>query len=89
MMEIANAARVIAWAQDPDRKPATTAFTAGPERQAAYWIEWAWQKAQRKPLTDEQIRDALEAEFLGEPGGRNLADDLRVARATEAAHGIK
>lgn len=31
--------------------------------------------------TDEQIRDALEAEFLGEPGRRNLADDLRVARA--------
>jgi hypothetical protein len=39
--EIADAARVIAWARDPDRKPAATAFTAGAERQAAYWIEWA------------------------------------------------
>lgn len=36
-------------------------------------------------LTDDDIRDALEAEFLGEPGNRNLADDLRVARAAIAA----
>lgn len=39
--EIASADRVIAWATDPNRKPAINAFTAGPERQAAYWIEWA------------------------------------------------
>jgi len=31
---------VIAWALATDRKPAANAFTAGPERQAAYWIEW-------------------------------------------------
>lgn len=39
--DIADAERVIAWARDPNRKPASLAFTAGPERQAAYWIEWA------------------------------------------------
>ena len=42
--EIADAARVVAWARDPNRKPANTAFTAGPERQAAYWIEWTEQQ---------------------------------------------
>jgi hypothetical protein len=45
--------------------------------------------AQRKPLTDEEIQDALEAEFLGSDLKRNWQDDLRVARAIEAAHGIK
>jgi len=45
--------------------------------------------AQRKPLTDEEIQDALEAEFLGGDAKRNWQDDLRVARAIEAAHGIK
>ncbi len=44
--------------------------------------------AQRKPLTDEEIQDALEAEFLGSDAKRNWQDDLRVARAIEAAHGI-
>lgn len=44
---------------------------------------------QRKPLTDEQIRDALEAEFLGADAKRNWQDDLRVVRAAEAAHNIK
>ncbi len=44
--------------------------------------------AQRKPLTDEEIQDALEAEFLGGDAKRNWQDDLRVARAIEAAHGI-
>lgn len=39
-MYIADPARVIKWAYDPARKPANTAFTDGPERQAAYWIEW-------------------------------------------------
>jgi hypothetical protein len=45
--------------------------------------------AQRKPLTDDEIQDALEAEFLGSDLKRNWQDDLRVARAIEAAHGIK
>lgn len=48
--EIADATRVIAWAKDPNRIPAQLAFTAGPERQAAYWIEWTeMQVGQRVP----------------------------------------
>ena len=43
---------------------------------------------QRKPLTDEEIRYALESEFLGSDEKRNWQDDLRVARAIEAAHGV-
>lgn len=49
--EIADGARVIAWARDPNRKAANLAFTAGPERQAAYWIEWAQtQQAGAEPV---------------------------------------
>lgn len=40
--DIADASRVLSWARDPARKSPGLAFTAGPERQAAYWIEWAW-----------------------------------------------
>lgn len=43
---------------------------------------------QRKPLTEEEIRYALESEFLGFDEKRNWQDDLRVARAVERAHGI-
>lgn len=39
--EVAGAARVLEWMRDPKRKPAQLAFTAGAERQAAYWIEIA------------------------------------------------
>lgn len=39
--EIANAERVIEWARSLPRKGANVAFTAGAERQAAYWVEWA------------------------------------------------
>ncbi len=38
---IADFQRVVEWAKSKNRKPANLAFTAGPERQAAYWIEWA------------------------------------------------
>ena len=38
--EVADFDRVVAWARSHPRKPAVLAFTAGPERQAAYWIEW-------------------------------------------------
>ena len=37
-----------------------------------------------KTLTDVEIQDALEAEFLGEDTKRNWVEDLRVARAIEA-----
>ncbi len=39
--DIADAARVIAWANESPRRSPSAAFTAGAERQAAYWIEWA------------------------------------------------
>ena len=47
------------------------------------------EEAQRKPLTEEKIQDALEAEFLNSDAKRNWHDDVRVARAIEAAHDIK
>ena len=43
---------------------------------------------QRKPLTEEEIRDLLEAEFLGRDGKRSWDDDLQVFRLAERAHGI-
>ena len=41
---IANAARVLKWADERPRRAPNLAFPAGPERQAAYWIEWAEQR---------------------------------------------
>ena len=43
---------------------------------------------QRKPLTEEEIRDLLEAEFLGRDGKRSWDDDLQVFRLAERAHKI-
>ena len=40
--DVADYGRVVAWAKCQNRKPPQLAFTAGPERQAAYWISWAW-----------------------------------------------
>jgi hypothetical protein len=64
---------------------------------AKEWLDWAMEQnprgkhslPQRKPLTNEEIQDALEVEFLGSDLKRNWQDDLRVARAIEAAHDIK
>lgn len=39
----ADAGRVLEWMRTQNRKPANLAFTDGPERQAAYWIEIAQQ----------------------------------------------
>lgn len=33
--------RLLSWLNDPNRKPANLAFTAGEERQVAYWMEMA------------------------------------------------
>lgn len=45
-----DAERLIAWITDPKRKPANTAFTEGPERQTAYWMEIAMKQLnQTKP----------------------------------------
>lgn len=55
--DIADAECVIAWARDPNRKPASLAFTAGPERQAAYWIEWA--EARRGEARIAALTEAL------------------------------
>lgn len=54
---IADASRVIEWARSNPRKPASVAFTAGPERQAAYWIEWAWANAHGRFRPGAQRRD--------------------------------
>lgn len=36
---LADVERVVAWMNDPQRKRAVNAFTDGPERQLAYWVE--------------------------------------------------
>lgn len=43
-----DAPRITDWAMSSPRKPANVAFTAGPERQIAYWIEWAQEQVKRK-----------------------------------------
>ena len=49
---IANANRVIEWARSQPRLAPQIAFADGPERQAAYWIEWAEAEAQRNRDTE-------------------------------------
>ncbi len=91
--EIADAARVIAWARDPERKPANSAFTDGPERQAAYWIEWAQSQAPApahttpEHITDAQVDalfdpDAIDdaSAFLGSTRVVNLSNVRLVVR---------
>lgn len=53
---VADAARVIEWATSTPRKAAAHAFTEGPERQAAYWIEWAEARVVSRRLTTEQAQ---------------------------------
>lgn len=48
LADVADAGRVLAWAQETPRRPANAAFTAGPERQAAYWIEWSESKERER-----------------------------------------
>ena len=44
----ANAAMVITWARSPNRSPANVAFPEGPERQAAFWVEFTEQQFGRR-----------------------------------------
>lgn len=44
----ADSRRLIAWILDETRRPANTAFTAGPERQVAYHIEDLLRKTRRE-----------------------------------------
>lgn len=43
--------RLLSWLKDPGRKPANLAFTAGDERQAAYWMEMAMAEALKTEIT--------------------------------------
>lgn len=59
--EPANYSRVVAWARSKPRKPANLAFTAGAERQAAYWIEWAEAEYlnKEKTMAEDSAKDKL------------------------------
>lgn len=51
----ADAGRVLEWMRTPDRKPANLAFTDGPERQAAYWIEIAQQRVAQQTTEEPEL----------------------------------
>jgi hypothetical protein len=59
--ETANPARVLEWMRTPNRKPAQTAFTAGPERQAAYWIEIAQGESRPQAVRAAALKEAITA----------------------------
>lgn len=48
----ADPERLIEWLSSKNRRPANTAFTEGPERQAAYWMEAAMEMA-RKEISEK------------------------------------
>lgn len=43
--------RLLSWLNDPNRRPANLAFTAGEERQVAYWMEMAMNEAVKNEET--------------------------------------
>jgi len=43
--------RLLSWLNDPNRRPANLAFTAGEERQVAYWMEMAINEALKSDET--------------------------------------
>jgi hypothetical protein len=46
-------------------------------------------KAQRQPLTDEEIRKFADTHLFYQPEGYEVSGIFNLARAIEAAHGIK
>lgn len=56
-----DTARVLEWMRTPNRKAAQLAFTEGPERQAAYWIEIAQGEPAAQP--DDAIIRAWQAGY--------------------------
>ena len=83
---VADAARVIEWATSTPRKAAVHAFTEGPERQAAYWIEWAEARVVNRRLTTEQAQplSGLDVERLLEDVVGSLPVARKLIRAVEA-----
>lgn len=84
-----DAARVLEWMRTQPRKAAQLAFTEGPDRQAAYWIEIAQSEKPPKrtkgetyqnvqlPLTEEQIDAALPSgiyDCLADPWDQGIGD---------------
>jgi hypothetical protein len=59
---VADAAMVVEWAMTPNRKPAQLAFTAGPERQAAYWIEWVEARLGKSLSSNKELRRLAEGQ---------------------------
>lgn len=91
--DCADAGRVIAWAKDPIRKTPNTAFPAGPEREAAYWIEWA-----RAPLeavlakAEEALEEAYQpygSHFIGDGCGCLACRYKRSRQALAAIREVK
>jgi hypothetical protein len=69
---------------------------AGPFKGAAmYWHDTETDKrttppaAQRQPLTDEEIRKFADTHLFYQPEGYEVSGIFNLARAIEAAHGIK
>lgn len=65
--DVADAARVLQWARDRPRRAACIAFTAGAERQAAYWIEWAEAEERRRchALAEAALQRAMSGDWEG------------------------
>jgi hypothetical protein len=48
-----------------------------------------WKAAQRKPLTEEDLRKLADKHLFYQPEGYEVSGIYNLARAIEAAHGIK
>ena len=91
-------ARVVAWLRDPQRKPASTAFTAGMERQICYALELdvlphVKRMEKEAKLHYEAMKALLDAgekmhDFIGElpPFIKDNASGIRQEWRTAAQH---
>ena len=75
-----DTARVLEWMRTPNRKAAQFAFTEGPERQAAYWIEIAQSEPAAQPDARKVIEQMVKALEIAE---RHLAY-VEITEAREA-----
>ena len=76
----ADARRVVAWADNPNRLPAVTAFTEGPERQIAYRFEMVW-SAKRVDITSDTRAVVIHADNFSGVDGRDIVEAISAAFA--------
>lgn len=73
--------RLLSWLNDPNRKPANLSFTAGEERQVAYWMEMAMNEAVK--IEETRLNEKKVALFVEKFRTMGLKDASAAADVVE------